>query len=44
MKKLTIILCCILLAWFIGSWAEVAANNTTPNYQYSQINFFNIFD
>jgi hypothetical protein len=43
MKKLIIFIGCALLAWVCGSWGEIAMNNTTPNYEYSQVNFFNLF-
>jgi hypothetical protein len=43
MKKLIIFIGCVLLTWVCGSWWEVAINNTTPNHEYSQVNFFNLF-
>lgn len=43
MKKLFIFICCILLAWFIVSWGEVAANNINPSHEYSPVNYFTVF-
>ena len=37
---LGLLLCLALTVWFIWSWYEVATNNLTPNYLYSDYNFF----
>lgn len=37
---LGLLLCLALTVWFVWSWYEVATNNLTPNYLYSDYNFF----
>lgn len=39
-SKIVSILLILVTVWFIGSFAEVIAKNTTQNPQYSEINLF----
>lgn len=42
-EKIFYIACILFLLWIIISWVDVNIHNQTPNYQYSDLNFFTYF-
>lgn len=42
MKKILVILSVAVIIWAAASWVEVASHNDTPNYQYSNLNLYQL--